>query len=421
MPKRRSDEDLLAQLDSLETEAVSPPANTGEERLAALLGVGRIINSILDLEQILDIMMDQLIALLHAERGFIMLVDPDNGSLACRVARNVERITLEDPEFQISRSIVEQVYADERPILSFNAAEDPRYRDSPSISVFGLRAVLCAPIRIKTQVIGVIYLDNRLKRGAFHERDLEFVTAFADQAALAIHNANLDAEKRRIRDLFEGYVSRELLDDILKRNEVQLSGQRCVVTVMFCDIRGFTSLSEVLEPAALVGRLNQFYQEMGEIIFRHGGILFTYMGDAIMAVFGAPTRHDDDALHAIKAALDMCKRMDQLAARWKAAGEPAFQIGIGLSTGEVIAGDVGFAKKREYTVIGDTVNVAARMEKLNKDFSSRIVMSESTRNAVGHGLPTEQLGTVEVRGKSAKMNVWSVPGFGARSRRPVIS
>lgn len=415
MSKKRSDTDLLAQLDA-DDESVAASASA-DQRLSALLQVGRIINSILDLDQILDIMMDQLIGVLRAERGFIMLVDPDTRALTYRVARNLERTTLEDPEFQISRSIVEQVYADQRPVLSFNAAEDPRYRDSPSIHVFGLRAVLCAPIRIKARVIGVIYLDNRLKHGAFHEGDLELVTAFADQAAIAIDNANLDAEKRRIRDLFEGYVSREVLADILKRSEVQLAGERCDVTVMFCDIRGFTSLSEVLAPAELVARLNQFYQEMGEIIFRHGGILFTYMGDAIMAVFGAPTRHDDDALRAIKAALDMCKRMDQLVSQWKATGEPTFQIGIGLCTGEVIVGDVGFAKKREYTVIGDTVNVAARMEKLNKDFSSRIVMSESTKEAVGYGLPLEQLGTVDVRGKSAPMSVWSVPGFGTRSRR----
>lgn len=419
MTDRRADHELLAELDSGEitVQSAPPVSQSSEQRLTALVQLGRIINSILDLDQILEILIDQLVTLLNAERGFIMLVDPDSRGLSFRAARNVDRFTLDEPEFQISRSIVDQVYATQRPVLSFNAADDPRYCNSPSIAVFGLRAVICAPVRVKARVIGVIYLDNRLKNGAFLEGDLDFITAFADQAAIAIDNANLDAEKRRIRDLFEGYVSRQVLDDILKRNDVELAGQRCVVTVMFCDIRGFTTLAEVLGPAALVSRLNQFYQEMGEIIFKHGGILFTYMGDAIMAVFGAPTRHDDDALHAIKAALDMCKRMDQLAAQWKAKGEPSFQVGIGLCTGEVIAGDVGFAKKREYTVIGDTVNVAARMEKLNKEFGSRIVMSTSTQEAVGHGLPVELLGRVEVRGKAEPMDVWSVPGFGARTRR----
>lgn len=422
MAEPRSDEDLLAQLDSDDSlQAPSEAAIWGQvagddQRLAALAQIGRIINSILDIDQILDIIMDQLIALVRAERGFIMLVDADTHELSFRVARHLDRATLEQPSFEVSRSIVHQVFAEQQAVLSFNAAQDPRYAESPSIQAFGLRAVICVPMRIKARTIGVIYLDNRLKRGAFAENDLDFVTLFADQAALAIDNANLDQEHRRVKDLFEGYVSREVLDDIMKRGDVQLAGQRCVVTVMFCDIRGFTSLSEVLDAVHLVARLNQFYQEMGEIIFRHGGILFTYMGDAIMAVFGAPTRHSDDALRAAKSALDMCKRMDQLTARWKAAGEPTFQVGIGLCTGEVIAGDVGFAKKREYTVIGDTVNTAARMEKLNKDFSSRIVMSASTKTAIGFGLPTEKLGTVDVRGKAQKMDVWSIAGFGARTR-----
>lgn len=412
--------DLLAQLD-VESDVASH-ARTDErdegvdERLAVIAQIGRVINSILDIDQILDIIMDQLIALVRAERGFIMLVDADTHELTFRVARNLDRATLDEPSFQISRSVVHEVFASQVPVLSFNAVQDPRYADSPSIQLFGLRAVLCVPMRIKARTIGVIYLDNRLKRGAFSERDLEFVMAFSDQAAIALDNANLDQEKRRIRDLFEPYVSREVLDDILKRGDLQLAGERCVVTVMFCDIRGFCALSETLDAVQLVARLNQFYSEMGEIIFRHGGILFTYMGDAIMAVFGAPTRHGDDAQRALKAALDMCKRMDQLTARWRGNGEPTFEVGIGLCTGEVIAGDVGFAKKREYTVIGDTVNTAARMEKLNKEFRSRIVMSESTKQAVGYALPLELLGKVEVRGKARPVEVWSVPGFGARTR-----
>jgi adenylate cyclase len=408
------DQDLLARLDTVEAPFRSASSET---RLAALTQIGRIINSILDIDQILDIIMDELIALVNAERGFVTLIDPETSTLTFRVARNLDRATLDEPAFDISRSVVDQVYADQQAVLSFNAAEDPRWAERPSIQSFGLRGIICVPLRIKARCIGVIYLDNRLKRGGFDEDDLDFVRAFADQTAIAIDNANLDVEHRRLRELFEGYVSREVLDDILGRDDVNLAGQRCVVTVMFCDIRGFTSLSEVLDPAALVGRLNQFYQEMGEIIFRHGGILFTYMGDAIMAVFGAPTRHPDHPIRAVKAALDMCKRMDQLVARWKASAEPTFEVGIGLCTGEVIAGDVGFAKKREYTVIGDTVNTAARMEKLNKAFSSRIVMSESTRQAIHHALPVERLGTVEVRGKSQPMEVWSVAGFGARSRR----
>lgn len=418
MQDPHTDADLLARLDAEPDGEASPAAP--DRRLATLAEIGHIINSILDIDQILDVIMDRLIALVRAERGFIMLVDGASGELTFRVARNMDRATLDEPAFTVSRGVVRQVFETRVPVLSFNAAEDPRYAGMPSIQLFGLRAILCVPMRIKHKMIGVIYLDNRLKNGAFADDDLDFVVAFSDQAATAIDNANLDRERRRIRDLFEGYVSSEVLEDILQRgSDLGLSGQRRVVTVMFCDIRGFTRLSEVLDASDLVARLNEFYGEMGEIIFRRGGILYAYMGDALMAVFGAPTSHGDDALRAARTALDMCSRMDELRAQWKLQGQPGFEMGIGLCTGEVVVGDVGFAKKREYTVIGDTVNTAARLEKLNKDFASRIVMSDSTCEAIRDTLPTERLGTVEVRGKAHPVEAWTIPGFGERSAATV--
>lgn len=377
-----------------------------DRRLDTLAEIGRVINSMREIDEILDAIMDHLIAQVGAERGFIMLVE--DGALQFRVARQFDRATLEAPEFQISRGVTFQVYEGRAPVLSFNALEDPRYREMPSIQQFGLRAIICVPMRIKEKMIGVIYLDNRLKRGAFEERDLTFVTAFSDQAAIAIDNANLEAERRRIRALFEGYVSSEVLEEILSRPDLQLSGERRVVTVMFLDIRGFTSLSEQMDATRLVARLNAFYAEVGEIIFRHGGTLFTYMGDALMAVFGAPRTHGDDAVRAVRTATEISSRMDALREAWTSAAVPLFEIGIGLCTGEVVAGDVGFSKKREYTVIGDTVNTAARLEKLNKQFGTRIALSESTRNAVGEAIPLRQLGTVEVRGKSEPVNAWTV-------------
>lgn len=402
------DADLLAELDA------DAPAPTADRRLSTLAEISHLINSILDIDQVLDVIMDRLIALVRAERGFIMLVE--GGELTFRVARHIDRSTLDEPAFQISRGVVYQVYESRAPILSFNAAEDPRYRDLPSIQYFGLRAILCVPLRIKDRMIGVAYLDNRLKNGAFDQSDLDFVAAFADQAAIAIDNANLESEKRRLRGLFEGYVSTEVLDEIVARTDADdLRGQLRDVTVMFCDIRGFTSLSEVLGPEAMVARLNEFYEAMGEIIFREGGTLFTYMGDALMAVFGAPARHDDHALRAVRTAMEMCCRMEALQAAWRRDGRPIFRMGVGLCTGEVVVGDVGYARKRQYTVIGDTVNTAARLEKLNKDFHSRVVLSDTTKRAIGPSVPVEPLGQVEVRGKAQAVQAWTIPGFGAQS------
>lgn len=421
------DEELLACLDGADDEgARSEGPSAGElagERVGCLARISRAINSVLTIDQVLDIIMDELVRHTGAERGFIMLVQPESGALEFRVARGVDRVRLDDPQWQVSRSVVEEVFSTHRPVLSHNAASDARYRDAPSIRELGLRALLCVPLRTRDRMIGVVYLDNRLKRGAFGTSDLEFCMAFSDQASVAIENARLEQDSRHLRALFEGYVATEVLEDILRRGgaDLGLEGRRRVATVMFCDIRGFTTLSEVLDPVELVARLNEFYREMGEIIFRHGGILFTYMGDALMAVFGAPTSHGNDAVRAVMTALDMCRRMEHLTVHWRTQGQPVFEMGIGLCTGEVIAGDVGFSRKREYTVIGDAVNTTARLEKLNKDFGSRIVISDSTRLAVEESVPVERLGMVQVRGKAEPLMVWSIPGFGVRSRAPVAS
>ncbi len=388
-------------------------STSAELRLEGLVKIARVVNSILDIDQILDVVMDELLMLVGAERGFVALVNAASQAVEFRVARNLDRRTLEQPTFAVSRSIVREVFAPRRPLYSMNAARDRRFATTPSVQLFGLRGVLAVPLLVKADTIGVIYLDSSLRHGSFVESDLEFVSLFANQVAMAIDSARLDQERRRVHELFEGYVSRELLDDILTRTDLNLAGQVCDCTVMFCDIRGFTGLSEQLSATSLVARLNEFYREMGEIIFRHGGILFTYLGDAIMAVFGAPVARSDDASRAIKAALDMCKRLGELQLTWCAQGTPVFEMGIGLCTGEVVAGDVGFARKREYTVIGDAVNTAARLEKLNKGLGSRIVMSDSTRAAAGAGFPLERLGSVKVRGKSLPMDLWTVCGFGA--------
>ena len=415
------DEELLAGLDGpedVEDEEGTQDTEGAQRRLSCLARISRAINSVLTIDQVLDLIMDELIDHTGAERGFIMLADEKSHALECRVARMFDRARPDEAEWHVSRSVADRVFTTHEAILCFNAAQDPRYREAPSIREFGLRAILCVPLRARDHVIGIVYLDNHLKRGAFTQQDLEFCTAFSDQASLAIENARLEMDRRQLRSLFEGYVGSQLLEEILSLGGscLGLEGRRCVATVMFCDIRGFTSLSEVLDAVELVARLNEFYREMGEIIFDHGGILFTYMGDAIMAVFGAPTSHGDDAVRAVKTALDMCRRMEQLTAQWKAQGKPTFQMGIGLCTGEVIAGNVGFSLKREYTVIGDTVNTASRLEKLNKELGSRIVMSDSTRRAVESGIPVEPLGNVGLRGKAESLEVWSVPGFGARSR-----
>jgi putative nucleotidyltransferase with HDIG domain len=174
-------------------QSVNDYLKVRQSQLGALMGVGRVINSSLGLKRVLEEVMDTLIELMRAERGFLMLRDP-NGELSVRLARGIAHINLEEETFKVSRTIVRKVAESGEPILTTNAQEDPRFEAQLSIAAFHLRSILCAPLKIKNELIGVIYVDNRARSGIFQENELGMITAFADQAAVAIDNARLFEE-----------------------------------------------------------------------------------------------------------------------------------------------------------------------------------------------------------------------------------
>jgi adenylate cyclase len=188
-----------------------------------------------------------------------------------------------------------------------------------------------------------------------------------------------------------------------------LTGERRDVTVLFCDIRGFTSMSERLTPEQVVSALNEFYALMFETIFKHDGTLNKFLGDAVMAVFGAPIAHPDHAARAVRAALDMRQAVAELGKRRRAVRKEPFEVGIGLSLGEVVAGSVGTEERMEYTVIGDSVNVAARLQGQAK--AGSILLSRRTYEAVHDLVEGFSRGPMKVKGKEEEVEVYEVVGF----------
>ena len=188
-------QDITRTTQSVSTleQSVNDYLKVRQSQLGALMGVGRVINSSLGLKRVLEEVMDTLIELMRAERGFLMLRDP-NGELSVRLARGIAHINLEEETFKVSRTIVRKVAESGEPILTTNAQEDPRFEAQLSIAAFHLRSILCAPLKIKNELIGVIYVDNRARSGIFQENELGMITAFADQAAVAIDNARLFEE-----------------------------------------------------------------------------------------------------------------------------------------------------------------------------------------------------------------------------------
>lgn len=216
-------------------------------------------------------------------------------------------------------------------------------------------------------------------------------------------------EKRRVKALFARYVSPDvygrLLDD---PGLARLGGSRREMTVLFSDIRGFTTASEQAEPEAVVAQLNEHFSRMVQVLFRHRGTVDKFVGDMVMALFGAPLDDADHADHAVSAALGMAAALEELNRDWAARGRPRLEIGIGVNSGEMIAGNVGSERIMSYTVIGDAVNLGARLESLNKDYGTRIIISDATRTRLKGRHDLRPLGEVVVKGKTEAVGIFEV-------------
>ncbi|HUW42478.1 MAG TPA: adenylate/guanylate cyclase domain-containing protein [Rectinemataceae bacterium] len=216
------------------------------------------------------------------------------------------------------------------------------------------------------------------------------------------------AERERIKALFGQYLTKEISEAILD-GRVNLSGARYEATVMFTDIRGFTAMSERLEPEEVFAFLNDYLGRMIEVIAARGGIIDKFLGDGILAVFGLPVPSADHAASAVGAALDMRARLAELNEERARSGREAVRIGIGMHSGQVIAGNVGSRRKLQYTVIGDAVNVASRLEGLNKEYGSYLLMSGATHELLGEaaaGLRFDAIRGVEIRGKTERLDLY---------------
>jgi adenylate cyclase len=260
--------------------------------------------------------------------------------------------------------------------------------------------------------IGVIYIDHRLAAGIFDEDDLKFIAAFASNAAVAIERSQLQRhlhKEQTIRSNLERYLSPSIVDSIVTDSQaVELGTTRRMVTAVFVDIRNFTRISSEMQPDVVVEKLNNCFNQLVQIIFSFEGTLDKYLGDGLLAVWGAPISGDEDAMRAVEASIHMLHSMDELNKSWSKADKNhvPLNIGIGISTGPVLAGNIGTEKRMEYTIIGDDVNLAARLCEMAEP--QQIILSENTWNQVKSEIKTRSLPPVNVKGKSSPVKVYSV-------------
>ena len=226
-----------------------------------------------------------------------------------------------------------------------------------------------------------------------------------------------DRAKREVRALFSRYVSPAVVNALITDpSKARLGGERREMTVLFADIRGFTTMSEAARAEDVLHQLNEFFTQMVELLFKHHGTLDKFVGDMIMALFNAPLDDPDHSDHAVKMGLAMLDELDRLNQRWHGEGKPTLDIGVGINTGEMIIGNVGSEKTLSYTVIGDNVNLGARLESLNKEYNSHIIISEFTLAKLKGQYHTRSLGSVKVKGKTRTIDIYEVCRSGEELR-----
>jgi len=503
--------------------------------LQALAGIGQVVNSTLELDEVLQIVMDTIVRLTEAERGFLMLRN-EQGEMETRIARNWEQESINKSEFAISRTIIERVIQGGEAVLTTNAREDPRFGGQESIIAFNLRSILCVPLMVKTDLIGVIYTDNRIRTGIFSEADRDLLIAFANQAAVAIENARLFSSlKRTLEEVTElknlmddvfasivsgvitadvedqitlcnraaasilGYTSAEIvgrkleeivpefasgiqqhllsvresempivglelsqilptrghvdwhlnlsplkdagsktqgvaivLDDLTERkkleaqrklfecmvspavieqldpNSLQLGGKRADITVLFADVRGFTSFSETQSPEKLVSILNRYLAAMADAVLSQEGTIDKFMGDAIMAWFNAPVPQKDHTLRAVKTALVIRDVVENILYK-ELPKEEHLAFGAGIHYGDAVLGLIGTEKRLEYTAISDSVNTAKRLQE--NSAKNQIIISKVAYERVKNEIEVKPITPVSAKGKTAPLEVFEVLGL----------
>ena len=370
------------------------------EKLRMAYKLQRDIALEVDLDLLLNKIMDSLFESLRCDRGAILLMD-GSGELETRCVKTRRAHGGEEAEeISISHTIMDQVLKDKAAVLSSDASMDSRFQGAQSIIMQGIRSTMCVPLIAREEVLGIIHVDSLIATAAFTDRDLNIVQGLATQAAMAIENSLLVVQREsdvRIREKFSRLLSPNLVDQIVDgRLEIVKGGENRMSTVLFSDLRGFTAMSERMEPGEVVHMLNEYFEIMVDIVFEFEGTLDKFMGDGIMAVFGSPVHIDEGPLKAVGAALKMKHALAEFNEMRRAEDLEEMSMGIGIDTGHLVAGYMGSTKTMNYTVIGPPVNLASRLCSVARP--DEILISDTTLGVLSTRVVYETLPAVQLKG-----------------------
>jgi adenylate cyclase len=377
-----------------------------QQKLATLLEVSKGLGKSVDIDALLEKIVRYAYQILEVDRVAILLCE--NGSeLTPKIARDKRG---SDQPRAVPQSIARKVVEDKVAILSDNAGEDSRF-GGQSILMQQIRSAICCPlVGSEDRVLGVLYVDNVTTTHRFSEHDLEYLIAFAGIAAAGIENqqyAQRIQKEMLARENLTRYFAPQVAERIASSREAaRLGGDKRPVAVLFSDIRGFTPMAESMNPDDMATLLSEYFTEMVECVFRHDGTLDKFMGDAVMAQWGAPIAIGNEADRALMAAMDMMRGLKKLNAKWKTEGRPQLQHGIAVNFGEAFAGNIGSERRLEFTVIGDTVNTAYRL--CSAAEGGQILLTEETKRALTSPPKLKACPPMELKGKSQPIPVYCV-------------
>jgi len=379
-----------------------------EKKLSLLLEVSKELSKQQELDRLLEKVVDFTFQIMNVDRVSILLVEDKSGELIPRISKS--RTGSASAAKHVPQSIARKAVEERVAILSDNAAADERFKGK-SILIQSVRSAMCTPLMGSDQkVLGILYVDNLTATHSFADEDLEFLIAFGGLTAVAIENSQLSDRIRRealVLSNFQRYFSPNIAAVIAQQQDAgQLPSQKRPVVVFFSDIRGFTPMSETMNPDDIARLLTEYFTEMVDLVFEHGGTLDKFMGDAIMALWGAPIAHEDDADRAMQCAIDQLDALEKMNEKWKEQGRQPVGIGIGINFGEVFAGNIGSNRRLEYTVIGDAVNTANRL--CSAAGPNQILISEAFYKSLKKPPKVEPLEPIQVKGKSKAVAVYRV-------------
>lgn len=374
-------------------------------RLAQLLIKAESIDGIL--QDVIDIAFDAL----PVDRGFILLRDEESGHLECELVRISEKVEMRPrSEVPISKTMLEAVMREQVALLTYDALSDRRLAGTESVRIHQIRAAMCAPLWSGEKIIGVMQVDTPHHTGTFTENDIDLLAALANYCAVAIErirNAEKADFERQVRSRLERYHSPGIIEQVITEDQSageegirRLTQSEC--TVLFADIVGFTAYSEKAPPEEVAEMMEGYFTHAVEAIFSEGGTLDKFIGDCVMAFFGAPVHTDDHAKRAVRTAQRILDDLEGWNRDREERGVPRFSTRIAINTGPVVVGDIGSNRRVDYTVLGNTVNVAARLEE-SVAGPDEIVIGEKTNAQLEGSIPTEPLGEFQLKGLTQKI------------------